>query len=115
MIQWIVLVFAICANASANIFIKAGMAKVAKIEGSMLHKSITQPFIWAGALCFGLALLAYAWCLSKMELSVAYPIMTSVGLIIVALVSYLLFQEQFTNLKIIGTLLIVIGVVLVAS
>ena len=113
--QWMILAFAIIANASANICIKAGMIRVGEQEsGSMLHKAISQPYLWLGAFCFGLALLAYAYSLAKMELSVAYPIMTSLGLIVVALASLLLFQEQFSVLKIIGTILIIVGVVLVA-
>ena len=113
--QWLILAFAIIANASANICIKAGMIRVEQDESeSLVMKAVTQPYLWLGAFCFGLALLAYAYSLAKMELSVAYPIMTSVGLIVVALASLLLFQEQFSTLKIIGTVLIIAGVVLVA-
>lgn len=113
--QWLILSFAILANACANICIKSGMVKVeAQTEGSLLSRAISQPYLWLGAVCFGLALLAYAYCLAKMELSVAYPIMTSVGLIVVAVASLLMFQEQFSTLKIIGTVLIVAGVVLVS-
>lgn len=113
--QWFILACAIIANACANICIKAGMIRVEEQEsGGILAKALSQPYLWLGAFCFGLALLAYAYSLAKMELSVAYPIMTSLGLIVVAVASLLLFQEQFSALKILGTILIMVGVVLVA-
>ncbi len=114
--QWLILAFAIIANAAANISIKAGMLRFAAMdaETSIIKKVIMQPYLWLGASCFGLALLAYSYTLSKMDLSVAYPIMTSVGLLVVALASFLMFQESFTALKILGTVLIIAGVILVS-
>jgi multidrug transporter EmrE-like cation transporter len=59
-----------------------------------------------------LALGAYSFALSRLDLSIAYPIMTSLGLVIVALASILLFGETFNGPKIAGTLLIIFGVIL---
>lgn len=116
-IRWVVaLSIGVIFNALANILIKYAMFNKTNIEFTTLSiiKSILNPYLLLGLTCFGLALGAYSYSLTKYELSVAYPVMTSLGLIIVAQTSAFLFQESFGLQKILGTALIIIGVVLVA-
>ena len=51
--------------------------------------------------------------LSKIELSVAYP-MLSVGYVLLMILSYFLLNETITVYKVIGTLLVVAGVTLIS-
>ncbi len=112
------LIFALVANATANVLIRWGMKD--------LELSLAQPVatlksillngrVMAGIVLFALNVLAYAYALSKIRLSVAYPVMTSMGLIIVMVLSWQLMGERITPLQIGGTALIIGGVVLVAS
>ena len=112
----ITLVLAICLNAGANILIKVGMLKIGETNGvgEMIKKALTQPAMWFGVISFGLALAAYSMVLSRLNLSVAYPIMVSMGLIIVVLVSGLVLKEVITPLQIAGFALIIAGVWMVA-
>lgn len=113
--RWAILILAIILNAFANIFIKAGM--IGSKEESMLlllkNKWLSLPII-SGIICFALALIAYSYVLSKLNLSIAYPIMTSLGFVIVILASWLVFKESITLAQMVGFMLILSGVWLVA-
>ena len=69
----------------------------------------------AGIVLFALNVLAYAFALSRIRVNLAYPIMTSVGLVIVMGLSFLLLGEKITTVQMMGTGLILVGVVMVAS
>ena len=115
----IIFCIAITMNALANIFMKIGMTKANKISelsiSVIFQKMILNIWVILGVLCFGIALLAYNYVLSHIKLSVAYPIMTSVGFVIVVTVSYLFLNEKLEIWQIIGIVLITIGVWFVAS
>lgn len=115
--RWLFLALAIVLNASANILIKAAMRSLAPASapGPLLLRAAFNPWLLGGLLCFGLALGGYSYTLTRFPLSVAYPIMTSLGLILVAAASVLFFQEGYSTVKLVGTLLIIGGVVLVGT
>jgi len=114
----IALVFALIANATANVLIRWGMKDlqlnlaepVQTVRGILLNGRVM-----AGIVLFAANVLAYAFALNKLRLSVAYPVMTSVGLVIVMVLSYALLGERITGLQLVGTALILGGVALVAS
>ena len=114
----VALVFALIANATANVLIRWGMKDlqlnlaepVQTARGILLNGRVM-----AGIVLFACNVLAYALALNKLRLSVAYPVMTSVGLVIVMVLSYALLGERITALQLVGTALILGGVVLVAS
>lgn len=112
----LMLIVAILLNASANIFIKIGMLK-AKEANSMielLKKSVAQPTLIIGVVLFALALIAYCLVLIRLSLSVAYPIMVSMSLVIVVLASYFIIKESIARIQLIGFFLIIAGVWMVA-
>lgn len=113
---YVVLAAAIVLNALANVTIKAGMLRVDKTAPmfEMMQKAVFSPAILLGVVLFGLALVAYSFVLSKINLSIAYPVMTSMGFLIVITVSALFFKETITPLQMAGFALILAGVWLVA-
>ena len=114
----IALVFALVANATANVLIRWGMKDlqlnlaepVQTVRGILLNGRVM-----GGIALFAANVLAYAFALNKLRLSVAYPVMTSVGLVIVMVLSYVLLGERITGIQLVGTALILGGVALVAS
>ncbi|TGK15667.1 cation transporter [Leptospira fluminis] len=114
-----VFVVALFFNALANILIKASSLgdktdTVPGIEG--LVRSFLHPVFFAGIASFGIALLGYRWVLGKgLKLSLAYPVFTSAGFIIVLLASTFLFKEKLNWSQWAGILLIVAGVWLTAG
>lgn len=114
----IALVFALAANAAANIMIKAGMrakAVSAAEPGQLLRAVVMNPLVVGGVALFALNVISYAYVLTRIPLSIAYPVMTSGGFLIVALASVLLLRESLTAPQIVGFVLIIAGVALVAS
>jgi multidrug transporter EmrE-like cation transporter len=93
------------------------MVRVGEVKGflELVRKAITQPALICGILSFGLALAAYSFVLTRLNLSIAYPIMVSMGLIIVVLASFFLLKEAITLIQIAGFILIIAGVWMVAK
>lgn len=117
MIRTIVyMILAILLNSSANFFIKLGMKNVGQ-EGSVIDiikKGLMQPALIAGIALFGLALGAYSIVLTRVNLSIAYPTLVSIGLIVVVTASYLFLNEPIRLIQIFGFVLIIAGVWFVA-
>lgn len=114
--KWIILSIAIFLSALANILIKIGvMDKGIKLDIRMIIEIITTPAIIGGIISFILALFAYGYVLTKMNLSLVYPLMTSLGFMIVIIGSCFFLKESITLIQIIGFLFILSGVWMVAK
>ncbi|MNX53811.1 putative 4-amino-4-deoxy-L-arabinose-phosphoundecaprenol flippase subunit ArnE [compost metagenome] len=103
-----------------QLFLKAGVSKLGTIGGAamanlphLLGSVATNPLIIAGLACYGLGAAIWIIVLSRVDLSLAYP-MLGLGYVFVLLTSWLLFGEAVTPLRWLGALMIVAGVVLVA-
>lgn len=112
---YLILLAAIIFNAGANIMIKAAMRKSPIIleQGAVLQafvQAAKNPHLIAGVALFGLALAAYSVVLSRINLSIAYPIMTGAGFLLVFLVSGLYFKENITAVHLLGSVMILAGV-----
>lgn len=104
-----------------QVILKLGANKLDKVEVVPMSVSTILNFIWAvlkipdiiiGLFFFGSSFLLWVKVLTNNDLSYAYP-MVSLGYILVAVLSYILFNESFTPGKILGIIVIVIGVFLV--
>lgn len=112
---WLSLGTAVVLNAAANILIKAGAnGGGADLDAATLVGLARSPYIVAGIASFAAALAFYALALTRIELSVGYPIMVVLGIAIVFLWSVVFFQERLDWTKIAGTVLALAGVVLLA-
>jgi multidrug transporter EmrE-like cation transporter len=111
-----VLIFAIVFNAFANILIKVGMVRIRDTSGlfRLIQEAVKQPALIGGVCCFILALAAYSMVLTRLNLSIAYPVMVSMGLVIVTLASFFLLKETIKPLQIAGFVFIIAGVWMVA-
>lgn len=73
---------------------------------------LKTPEILVGLVLFGTSFLLWIKVLTQAELSYAYP-MVSLGYVNVVLLSYFLLQETFTWNKLIGTAIIIIGILVI--
>lgn len=103
-----------------QLFLKAGVSKLGTIGGEalanlpqLLGMVATNPLIILGLACYGLGAAMWIVVLSRVELSLAYP-MLGLGYVLVLLTSWLIFGESVSSLRWFGTLMIVAGVMLVA-
>ena len=106
-------------NALAQLALKAGTNRIGEFAFALDNvvpiglRIASSPFILLGVGCYVVSLVVWILGLSRVPVSVAYP-MLSVGYIINAIAAWMLFGESLTAQKIIGIGMIVIGVVLVA-
>lgn len=103
-------------NGLASYFLKVGISHGIKIS---LSEGIWVLFVTHAYLLIGLALFAcnvlvYILALKQLPLSTAYPLMVALSFIVVSALSITFLNEQYTFLKLIGFLLIIVGVALVA-
>jgi len=106
---YITLLAALIVNAVANILIKASTMYS---EGNKLSCLMLNPYWISGVASFGIALILYTKALEHLELSLAYPIMTGGGFAIVVFFSWILFSENLSSHKILGYILVWIGILL---
>jgi drug/metabolite transporter (DMT)-like permease len=81
--------------------------------GANLVAIATSPLILWGCVAYALATLVWFNVLSRLPLSVAYPLM-SLGYVVGVLVSVLIFREAVSPMRWIGAAVIVLGVALIA-
>ena len=107
-------------SACAQLALKLGVAKQRMedaLQGSIidaLFAAVTSPLIWTGLLIYALSVAMWLWVLSKVDLSVAYPFV-GVSFLITMAFGALLLDESVTPMRIIGTLLITGGCILVGK
>lgn len=114
---FILLAIAVIFNGVANVLMKKGMLGTESHEGigdAIRHYLTSWPII-VGLTLFALNVIAYTQSLSRIPLSVAYPIMVSLTGLIVIGGSVVLFKESISNYQWIGFALIIGGVILVAK
>jgi multidrug transporter EmrE-like cation transporter len=106
-------------NAAAQLLLKAGTNAVGHFEFSAANlvpvglRLALEPFILGGVACYVVSLVVWIMALSRVEVSIAYP-MLSIGYVVNALAAWYLFGESLTALKLTGIGFIVVGVFLVA-
>ena len=106
-------------NAAAQLLLKAGTNAVGRFEFSAQNilpvgmKLALEPHIAGGLACYVLSVAIWIVGLSRVPVSVAYP-MLSVGYIVNAVAAWYLFGESLTAQKLVGIAFIVAGVFLVA-
>jgi multidrug transporter EmrE-like cation transporter len=106
-------------NAAAQLLLKAGTNRVGEFAFSMENlvpigmKLVLNPPIIAGLGCYVVSVVVWIMALSRVPVSVAYP-MLSVGYIVNAVAAWLLFGESLTAQKLVGIGFICVGVYLVA-
>ena len=117
----IALVIALSLNATANLMIKFGMerfkaAGVTAADGVVAVGTalLGNWVLIAGLCCFALNVGFYAYALKGLPISVAYPIMVTVGFAIIVTVAGIYLHERLTTGQWVGVCLILVGVWLVA-
>jgi multidrug transporter EmrE-like cation transporter len=95
-------------NAGAQLLLKAGTN--ARPLGLALA---IEPHILAGLACYVVSVVVWVIGLSKVPVSIAYP-MLSIGYVVNAIAAYYLLNEQVTPLRLAGIGVIIVGVFIVA-
>lgn len=106
-------------NASAQLLLKAGMDRIGYFAFSWDNvipislQVAMNPFIVLGMGCYVFSVIAWLMGLSRVDVSVAYPLI-SLGYIVTALAAYFILHENLSLSRMVGIFIILIGVYLVA-
>jgi multidrug transporter EmrE-like cation transporter len=106
-------------NAAAQLLLKAGTNSVGVFEFSRDNilpvgwKLATEPHIIGGLGCYVFSVMIWIMALSRVEVSIAYPLL-SVGYVVNAVAAWYLFGEAVTPMRLAGIGVIIVGVCLVA-
>jgi multidrug transporter EmrE-like cation transporter len=113
MTYWLALAACLVANVMSNVAFKRAMDGT-PIEASWhgLLALIGQPWLWVGGLCAGVVLSGYLYALKGVPMSIAYPTVTSMATVGVALAGHVLFGEALGARALVGIALVVSGVTL---
>ena len=117
-ISFSLLMTGVLLNAGAQLLLKAGTNSVGVFEfsrdniGPIGWKLATEPHIVGGLACYVVSVAVWIMALSRVEVSIAYPLL-SVGYVVNALAAWYLFGEAVTPMRLTGIGIIIIGVCLV--
>ncbi|MBX9813031.1 MAG: EamA family transporter [Burkholderiales bacterium] len=107
-------------GATGQLFLKAGTNRVGRFafrRDNILPigwKLATEPRIVAGLVCYVIGVAVWIVALSRVEVSIAYP-MVSMGYVVNAVAAWYLFGEAVTRSRLVGIGIIAIGVYIVAQ
>lgn len=117
MTKIIIVVCALLANVIAQLNLRKGMMNIDidVISFSKLIEIFSSLYVWVGLFFYGISFGLYLYILTKFEVSYIYPIIMSVGFILLLIFSVLFLNEIFTLKKLLGILVITVGIIIIVS
>ena len=118
-LSFALVLFGVLLNAAAQLLLKAGTNSIGHFDFALANavpiglKVATQPRILGGLLCYAVSVVVWILALSRVEVSIAYP-MLSIGYVVNAVLAYFLFGEAVTVQRLTGIGIIIVGVYVVA-
>ena len=118
-INWLLILSAVLLGSLAQLLLKAGTTAVGPFAFSGANllpvgwQLATQPFILGGILSYALSLIVWIMALSRVEVSIAYP-MVSIGYVLTAIAAWQFLGESVSTMRFAGIGVIILGVVIVA-
>jgi multidrug transporter EmrE-like cation transporter len=111
---WSIALGSIGLSAVAQLLMKIGMGqlRLAGLSGvNLLGGAASNLYVIGGFAAYGIGAVLWLLVLSRVDLSIAYPLV-SVGFVLVAALSWIVLGEHLTAARLAAIFLIVIGVLL---
>jgi multidrug transporter EmrE-like cation transporter len=119
-LTWCLLLGGVLLNAAAQLLLKAAtrqsgelVADSGQISWSAVIHVLGAVPLWVGLACYGVSVVVWLGALSRVPVSVAYP-MLSIGYVVNAFAAALLFGEALSLGKLAGIAMICAGVITLA-
>ena len=118
-ISFMLVLAGVMLNAAAQLLLKAGTNGIGAFAFTADNlvpvgiKVASNPFIVSGLGCYAVSVVVWIMALSRVEVSLAYP-MLSIGYVVNAVAAWYLFGEALGAQRMIGIGTIIVGVFLVA-
>ena len=106
-------------NAAAQILMKAGTNSIGYFEFSMANivpigwKLATEWHIVAALFCYALSVIIWILALSRVPVSIAFPLL-SMAYIVTAIAAWYLLGEALSLTKVAGIVVIILGVIIIS-
>ena len=104
-------------NCAGQVLMRKAMLDIGEVgshpAAHMAMLMVSHAFLWLALLCYGVSVLVWMAVLSKVEVSYAFPL-GSIGYVIVAVLGYMFLGEQVSPLRLLGIVIICIGVFVVS-
>ena len=119
LIEFTLILCGVLLNAAAQLFLKAWVRQIGHFDFTRANilpigwSVATNAPIIGGLSCYVISVGIWILALSRVEVSIAYP-MLSIGYVVNALLAWWLFGEIISAQRLAGIAVIIIGVVLVA-
>lgn len=116
---FILLFIGVALNALAQIMMKFGLRSIGHFSFSLESmisvglKILLSPFFMIGFSCYAFSIVFWILTLSRVDVSLAYP-MTSLGYVLTATAGFLWLQESVSLSRVLGIIVILLGVFLVS-
>ena len=115
--NYLILATSVLLAVAGQLLMKRGMVLFGTFPATQLLVKLIpmflNPYVFFGFAAFGLSSLFWLIVLSRMELSLVYPLV-SVAYVLVALFSFFVFKENVTMIRWVGILVIICGVFLIS-
>ena len=117
--NWLLILGAVLLGTLAQLLLKAGTSAVGHFAFTSENlfpvgwQLATQPLILGGISAYGLSLIVWIMALSRVDVSIAYP-MVSIGYVLTALAAWQFLGESISAMRIAGMGVIILGVLIVA-
>jgi len=115
----IYILISVLAGALGQILLKKGMGAMGPLTlsmdqvGGILWRIASNPYVVIGLLIYVCGTLFWLVALSRVDLSYAYPF-ASLSYVVMLAASYFLFHENITPMRLLGTGVICLGVILIS-
>jgi multidrug transporter EmrE-like cation transporter len=113
------LIVSVACSTAGQLTLKAAMTSIGRIgteqvadAGQTIMKAVKEPLLWLGLVLFGLSAVFWLVVLSRVDLSLAYPLVGFSYIVVVGLSRFLL-HEQVPALRWMGVSLVALGIALV--
>jgi multidrug transporter EmrE-like cation transporter len=119
LVSFMLVLAGVLLNAAAQLLLKAGTNGIGAFAFTADNlvpvgiKVASNPYIIGGLGCYVVSVVVWIMALSRVEVSLAYP-MLSIGYVVNAVAAWYLFGEALSAQRMIGIGTIIIGVFLVA-
>ena len=113
------ILISVLAGGVGQVILKKGMGAMGPLTlsvselGSILWRMATSPYVVIGLGIYALGTILWLTALSRIDLSYAYPF-ASLGYVIMLFASWQLFHENISLLRLVGCVIVVLGVVLIS-
>ena len=117
--SYLLILGTVALGATGQLCIKAGASRLEPVSPSLqgfiglVIQVLRSPLLLLGLTFWSLGALLWIVTLSRVQLTYAYP-MLSLGYVIVFAGSWILFKESVSLMRVVGAVIVVIGVILIS-